>query len=100
MAVREIVTLRIDPADASAFEAAVARAVPLFRDAPGCRSMTLERSIEQPGSYLLVVGWESVEAHMTGFRGSEAFGRWRALVGPFLIAPPEVEHVERVVTGF
>jgi hypothetical protein len=33
-----------------------------------------------------------VEAHTVGFRSSERFQRWRALVGPFFAAPPAVEH--------
>lgn len=96
----EIAELRIDPASAAAFEVAVARAVPLFKNAPGCLGMALQRSIEHPDSYRLVVRWESVEAHTVGFRNSDAFAQWRALAGPFFASPPDVQHVEQVLTGF
>jgi hypothetical protein len=29
-----------------------------------------------------------------GFRGSPAFGEWRAQLAPFLAAPPVVEHFQ------
>lgn len=96
----EIASLTIDPADAEAFEAAVRGCIPHFRGAAGCRSMRLERVIEEPGAYRLVVGWNTVEDHMVGFRESDAFTAWRAAVGPFFTAPPHVVHVEEAVSGF
>ncbi|EZP71045.1 Antibiotic biosynthesis monooxygenase [Sphingomonas paucimobilis] len=88
----EVASLTIDPAKAQAFEKAVAQAAPLFRDAQGCRSMSLERVIEDPARYQLVVGWDRLEDHMEHFRASPAFQQWRALAGPFFTAPPEVVH--------
>lgn len=95
--IQEIATLTIDPAQAEAFEAAVAKARPHFEAASGYISFGLDRSIEHPCRYRLVVGWTSVEAHMVDFRESEGFAKWRALAGPFFTAPPAVEHVERVL---
>jgi hypothetical protein len=31
-----------------------------------------------------------------GFRQSDAFAQWRAIVGPFFAQPPVVEHLELV----
>ncbi|WP_329332210.1 antibiotic biosynthesis monooxygenase [Streptomyces sp. NBC_00663] len=64
--------------------------------ADGFRWAELLRCAERPRVFLLLVGWESVEAHMTGFRESERFQRWRALVGPFFAEPPVVEHYHQV----
>ena len=97
--IREIASLSIDPANAAEFEAAVARARPLFERSEGCRSFGLERVIETPGAYRLVVSWDSVAHHMDLFRNSSAFTDWRALVGPFLLSPPAVVHVEDVALG-
>lgn len=36
--------------------------------------------------YHLRVGWESVEAHMVGFRESDGLQAWRALASPFFTA--------------
>ena len=37
---------------------------------------------------------ESLEAHITGFRGSEAFSQWRAIIGPFFDGQPVVDHYD------
>ncbi len=100
MSVNEIAHIRIAPEDQAAFEAAVAQAVPLFREARGCRAMRLDRSIEEPGVYMLVVAWDTVEDHMVHFREAPAFQQWRDLVGGFFSTPPQVGHVETAVTGF
>lgn len=96
----EIAILTIDPARAVEFEADVAKAAPLFKAASGCHSMGLERSIEHPENYRLVVKWESVEHHMVGFRDSPDFTIWRSLAGPYFTAPPQVEHVQVVAQYF
>ena len=62
--------------------------------------MKLQRGIEHPGRYRLVVGWDRVEDHMVTFRESPAFQQWRALVGPYFASPPSVEHIETVLDGF
>jgi hypothetical protein len=43
--------------------------------------------------------WDTLENHTRDFRGSEDFTAWRALVGQYFTAPPEVEHTETVVTS-
>ena len=95
--IHEIATITIDPARAAQFEAAVAGARPHFEGAKGYVSFALDRSIEHPERYRLVVGWESVEAHMVEFRESDGFTRWRELASPFFVGSPVVEHVERVI---
>ena len=89
-----VITIR--PGTASEFEAAVAEARPLFDAAKGFVSLQLHRGMEAPDRYVLLVGWETVEDHIEGFRGSEAFTRWRALIGPCLESPPVVEHLAPV----
>ena len=98
--IHEIALIEVKPGTEAAFEAAVVQAEPLFRAAKGCRSMVLQRSIEHPLQYRLVVGWDSVADHEEGFRASEQFAQWRALVGPHFAQPPKVEHVATVLTAF
>lgn len=95
--IHELATLTIDPARAADFEAAVIEARPHFEAAKGFVSFALHRSIENPERYHLVVGWESVEAHMVDFRESEGFQVWRALASPFFTAPPSVEHFTQTI---
>lgn len=96
----EIAELYIKPETSAEFEAAVTQAVPLFQRAAGCLSMRLERCIEIPGTYHLVVGWQTVDNHMVDFRNSADFQEWRRLVGGFFALPPKVDHYAGVVAGF
>lgn len=98
--INEIVLITIDPANAHVFEAAVAKAAPLFKVADGCHGMALERGIEDPAQYRLIVKWKSIDHHMDGFRGSDAFQQWRALVGDYFAAPPVMNHSETVQDYF
>ena len=98
--ITEIATLTIDPAKAEQFEAAVAEASAVLRAAEGSHSMRLERVIEDPSIYHLIVQWETVDHHMVTFRESESFKQWRALAGPFFVAPPSVIHTDHVGTFF
>jgi quinol monooxygenase YgiN len=98
--VSEIADIDVIAGSEDAFEAAVAEAVSLFRDSPGCLSLSLHRSIESPSRFRLVVGWESVEAHTKTFRNSENYQQWRALVGPFFADQPKVQHYRKTAVGF
>ncbi len=48
------------------------------------------------GRYLLLVRWETLEAHTIGFRGSPAYAEWRALLHHFYEPFPTVEHFDAV----
>lgn len=98
--ITEIAAITIDPARARDFEAAVAQAAAQFQSADGCQGMALERVVEDPSRYRLVVRWNSVEHHTVKFRQSPAFLAWRALAGPFFVAPPAVEHSAQVARYF
>jgi len=84
----------ITPGSEEDFEAAMGEAKEVIAQAKGFRSLTLQRCIERPSTYLLLNEWDSVEDHMVGFRESERFARWRELIGPYFAAAPEVAHFE------
>jgi heme-degrading monooxygenase HmoA len=93
----EIAEIDVKAGQEAEFESAVGRALPLFHAAPGCRGVRLQRGVEQSNRYWLFVRWETFEDHTVGFRGSEAFTRWRALVSPHFEAPPRVQHARPVL---
>jgi heme-degrading monooxygenase HmoA len=95
----EAAILSIAPAQKREFEAAFTEARALLSGMPGFISHQLQRCIETHGRYLLLVEWDTVEHHMLGFRQSPQFLRWRALLGPFFVAAPNVEHYELVSAG-
>ncbi|WP_101048605.1 antibiotic biosynthesis monooxygenase family protein [Macromonas nakdongensis] len=89
--------IRIDPAQAAAFEAAIQRgADTVIAQSPGFQGYKVNRSIESPGRYVLTIYWATLEDHTVRFRQSELFTQWRAIVGPFFVQPPVVEHFELV----
>ena len=94
----ELATIDVKPGDEDAFERGVAQALPLFQRARGYRSLQLERSFEEPSRYRLVVGWDTIEDHVTHFRNSQDFKTWRALVGHMFAVVPVVEHTAIVVS--
>ncbi|NRR33494.1 antibiotic biosynthesis monooxygenase [Oxalobacteraceae bacterium] len=96
----EIVTIQVKPDTHADFEAAIAKAVPLFQRSRGCQSLRLERSVEQPDTYKIVIGWATLEDHTTHFVASEEVQEFRRLAGGFVAAPTHMEHVQIVLNGF
>jgi heme-degrading monooxygenase HmoA len=87
----------ITPGREDAFEAAFAEAKTVLGAADGCRRISLRRGIESPSRYLLLVEWDSLDHHMEGFRQSERFTQWRALIGPYFDGQPSVDHYQATV---
>jgi quinol monooxygenase YgiN len=97
--ITEIAQVEIKAGHEEDFEAACAKARPLFLNARGGIGFELHRSIEKRSRYRLLAMWETLENHTVDFRNSPAFAEWRTLVGPFFAGPPEVEHTEIVLTS-
>ncbi|AEI37406.1 MAG: antibiotic biosynthesis monooxygenase family protein [Zymomonas mobilis subsp. pomaceae] len=77
----------------SEFIAAVEKAKPLFLNSPGCEGLELTRSHEHKGRFCLIIRWASIEAHVEGFRKSDALPKWRALANQYFAEPPRGEHL-------
>ena len=88
--------LPVVPGREAAFEAAFAEAQSIIAGMPGFVDLRLSRSVETPNEYLLLVHWETVEAHEVGFRGSPEYARWRELLHGFYEPFPVVEHFAEV----
>ncbi|MCY1267069.1 Antibiotic biosynthesis monooxygenase [compost metagenome] len=92
--VLEIAQFEVSAGNETAFEAGVAKALPLFERAKGCGGAELRRIVERPGQYVLLVRWQTVEDHTIHFRESQDFQEWRRLVGSYFASPPAVFHAE------
>jgi heme-degrading monooxygenase HmoA len=90
--VLELAVLDVRAGQEAAFEAAFREAQPLIAASPGYQRHELRRCVERAGRYLLMVWWDSLEAHTEGFRGSPAYARWKALLHHFYDPFPVVEH--------
>ena len=93
--VLEVAILDVQPGAEEAFTAAYRQAHELIEATPGHRSLRMTRGLESPSRFVLLVEWDSLEAHQA-FRDSERFGQWRALIGPHFAGPPVVEHFRDV----
>lgn len=58
---------------------------------PGCRSAKAMPGIENPGSVLFLVEWDSVEAHAAA-KQSEPFKRFHQIAGPFFGGSGTMQH--------
>lgn len=93
----EAAVLQVRAGDDSAFEEAMVKAAPVIAGSPGYIGHELKRCVETKGRYLLLVRWQTLEAHTVAFRESPRFGEWRSIIGPFFAQPPMVEHYEGVL---
>jgi len=93
----ELADIRIHPGQNAAFEEAIARGLrTVIGSTKGFQGFKVNKGIESPERYILQIFWDTLEDHTVGFRQSDAFTQWRAIVGPFFAGPPVVEHFELV----
>jgi len=94
--VLEAAPLQVRAGQYAAFEDAFRQAQRIIASMPGYRSHRLERCIERPGEYLLLVEWDTLEAHEQGFRGSPQYQEWKRLLHHFYEPFPVVSHYASV----
>ncbi len=93
----ELADIRIHPGQNAAFEEAIQRGLrTVIGSTKGFQGFKVNRGIESTERYILQIFWDTLEDHTVGFRESEAFNQWRAIVGPFFAGPPVVEHFDLV----
>ena len=89
--------LNVRPGEEEDFIAALEGALPLISATPGFIGLKVARGIESPSDFVLLVEWESVEAHSVGFRQSDRYEAWRAALHHFYEPMPVVEHFDPVI---
>jgi heme-degrading monooxygenase HmoA len=92
----EVAPLRIRVGEAEAFERSFREAQSIIAAIPGYISHELQRCLERQNEYVLLVRWESIEAHEIGFRGSPQYQEWKRLLHHFYDPFPTVLHFEAV----
>ena len=90
----EVAILDVIPQQEEEFETAFAKASSIIASMPGYVSHQLQRCVERQNRYILLVNWETLEAHTVGFRGSEQYQEWKKLLHHFYDPFPTVEHYE------
>ena len=89
----EVADIRIPAGKQTEFDEAIQRGVTtVISKAQGFRGFKVNKGVESPERYLLMIYWETLEDHTVVFRQGPLFPEWRAIVGPFFAQPPVVEH--------
>jgi heme-degrading monooxygenase HmoA len=83
--------LSVTPGREEEFETSARLALPLLDAAAGCFGGEIRRQEEDGSIYLLLIRWESIDAHMA-WRETDDFPRWRELTWPFYLERPSVTH--------
>jgi heme-degrading monooxygenase HmoA len=79
----EVAFLNVRGGQTEAFEEAFSRAQEIISTMPGYVSHQLQRCVEKPGKYLLLVQWNRIEDHTIGFRQSRQYQDWKNLLHHF-----------------
>ena len=90
--VLEVALIDVHPGQEDDFAAAYQTAHAMLATTPGCRSVRMTRGMESPSRFVLLVEWDSVDAHVENFRNTDRFTTWRGHIGPYFAQSPTVEH--------
>ena len=88
----EVAILDVIPGQELEFQTAFTEASSIISSMQGYVSHQLQRCLETQNRYILLVHWETLEAHAVGFRGSEEYQEWKKLLHHFYDPFPTVEH--------
>lgn len=92
----EAVMLQVKVGMEAEYEEAFLGASNIISSMKGYISHDLQRCMEVEGKYLLLVQWESLEAHTVGFRQSNEYQQWKKQLHHFYDPFPTVEHFKKV----
>ncbi|OBQ57368.1 antibiotic biosynthesis monooxygenase [Tamlana sp. s12] len=92
----EVAILNIKVGLSTEFEISFKKAEKIISSMKGYVSHQLKKCVEQDDKYILLVNWETIEDHEIGFRQSEEYLQWKALLHHFYEPFPTVEHYKLV----
>jgi|SRR5579859_6444907 len=92
--ITEIAIFQAVPGKEEAFAQGIQQGIAAIRRDAGCRSAAVQRCIEDPARFMLVIQWESLEAHTEGFRKSPGFAEYRSHITGLFVDNPVVHHYE------
>jgi heme-degrading monooxygenase HmoA len=88
----EIATLDVKAGQEAAFEKDFAGASHIIEGIPGYISHQLLHCLEKSSRYVLLVRWDTLEAHTIGFRKSPHYQAWKDALHHYYDPFPTVEH--------
>ncbi|AJS58866.1 antibiotic biosynthesis monooxygenase family protein [Paenibacillus sp. IHBB 10380] len=88
----EVAILHIKPELTHHFESTFQEASKIISNMKGYINHELQKCLEEDNKYIVLVRWETLEDHVKGFRGSDEYKEWKALLHHFYEPFPIVEH--------
>ncbi|RZM29242.1 MAG: antibiotic biosynthesis monooxygenase [Pedobacter sp.] len=88
----EVAVLNIVRGKQPDFENSFKQAQRIISSMKGYISHELQKCMENDHQYILLVKWETLEDHTIGFRNSEEYQDWKALLHHYYDPFPTVEH--------
>ena len=88
----EVAILPIKKGFSEDFEKSFLLAQNIISSMKGYVSHQLKKCIETDSKYILLVNWETLEAHEIGFRKSKEYQQWKELLHHYYEPFPTVEH--------
>lgn len=92
----EVAILNVKSGLSADFEKAFKQAEKIISSMSGYISHQLQKCIEVENKYILLVNWETLEAHTKGFRASAEYQDWKKLLHHFYDPFPTVEHFKKI----
>ena len=92
----EVTILNVVPELTEKFEDNFKEAQKIISSMDGYISHELQKCIEIPNQYILLVKWNSLESHTKGFRESVEYQEWKNLLHHFYKPFPKVEHYRKI----
>jgi len=93
----EVAILDIKEEKIAEFEPTFKEASKIISSMKGYISHELKKCVENEFRYILLVKWETLEDHTVGFRESDEYQEWKALLHHFYEPFPVVEHYEDII---
>ena len=94
----EVAILQIKHGESLEFEKSFQKASSIISSMKGYIEHEIQKCIEDPEKYILLVKWETLEDHVEGFRNSKEYQEWKSLLHHYYDPFPIVEHYEKVNT--
>jgi heme-degrading monooxygenase HmoA len=92
----EVAILNVKLGHELSFESDFERAKLYICSIEGYISHEIQRCIEIKNRYILLVKWQTLEAHTVSFRGSPQYQEWKKLLHHYYEPFPEVFHFENL----
>ena len=92
----EVAILNVKAGEEASFEATFAKAQSIIIGMNGYISHQLQKCIDDPSKYVLLVNWQTLEDHTIGFRESQPYKAWKEMLHHYYDPIPTVEHYQLI----